>query len=67
MKQPKPLSITELNKRVRELLESRVPTLWVIAEISNLSQRGASGHLYFKLKDAQAQVDAVLRKELPQR
>lgn len=53
------LSVAELARRVRELLERRYPLLWVAGEISNLKP-ASSGHLYFVLKDAQAQVDCVM-------
>lgn len=43
---------------VRELIESRIPLLWVSGEISNLTL-ATSGHYYFSIKDAQAQVRAV--------
>ncbi len=57
--QPTILSVTELNRSVRELLESSVPLLWVGGEISNLT-RAASGHWYFSLKDKTAQVRCVM-------
>ncbi len=53
------LSVAELARNVRELLERRYPLLWVAGEISNL-RPASSGHLYFVLKDAQAQVDCVM-------
>ena len=53
------LSVTELNRSVRELLEASIPLLWVGGEISNLT-RAASGHWYFSLKDAAAQVRCVM-------
>ncbi|MGL4767764.1 MAG: exodeoxyribonuclease VII large subunit [Formosimonas sp.] len=56
---PAYLSITELNQRVATLLERQIPLLWVQGEISNLT-RAASGHWYFSLKDAGAQVRAVM-------
>jgi exodeoxyribonuclease VII large subunit len=52
-------SVSRLNRAARELLESSFPRLWVEGEVSNLS-RPASGHLYFTLKDAQAQVSCAL-------
>jgi exodeoxyribonuclease VII large subunit len=55
----KVLSVSELNRAVRGLLEGGFPLLWVEGEISNLAQPG-SGHLYFSLKDAQAQVGCAL-------
>lgn len=55
----KVLSVSELNRAVRGLLEGGFPLLWVEGEISNLAQPG-SGHFYFSLKDAQAQVSCAL-------
>lgn len=52
-------SVTEFTRRVKALLESQVPPGWVRGEISNLRQQG-SGHVYFSLKDAGAQISAVL-------
>jgi exodeoxyribonuclease VII large subunit len=45
----------------RDLLEDSFPLVWIEAEISNCS-RPASGHLYFNLKDAQAQVRCAMFK-----
>jgi exodeoxyribonuclease VII large subunit len=52
-------SVTRLNREVRRLLESGFVHLWVEGEISNLA-RPPSGHLYFTLKDASAQVSCAL-------
>ena len=52
-------TVTELNRQVRLLLEQRFPLFWVSGEVSNLT-RAASGHVYFSLKDAQAQVRCVM-------
>ncbi len=49
------ISVSELNRQVRALLEQGIARLWVSGEISNLS-RPASGHVYFSLKDDKAQV-----------
>ncbi|TVQ39789.1 MAG: exodeoxyribonuclease VII large subunit [Wenzhouxiangella sp.] len=51
----------ELNQEVRLHLEAGFPRLWIQAEISNLA-RPASGHLYFTLKDARAQIRCALFK-----
>ncbi len=51
--------VSELNRLAREALETRFPLLWVGGEISNLT-RAPSGHLYFTLKDAQAQVRCTM-------
>lgn len=53
------LTIAELNRLARQALESRFPLCWVTGEISNLTV-AASGHAYFTLKDAQAQVRCVM-------
>src|SRR5256712_10019136 len=50
------LTVSELLRSVRDALERRFPLLWVRGELSNLS-RAPSGHCYFTLKDAAAQVD----------
>jgi exodeoxyribonuclease VII large subunit len=53
--QPPVLSVTELNRLVRKVIESSLPLLWVQGEISNFV-RAASGHWYFSLKDDAAEV-----------
>jgi len=53
------LSVSDLNRRARELLENGFPLLWVSGEITNLSY-AASGHVYFSLKDSAAQVRCVM-------
>lgn len=61
--QPRPdepiLTVSELNREARELLESALPGLWVEGEISNFIHHG-SGHMYFDLKDDQAQVRCAM-------
>ena len=49
------ISVSELNRRARSLLERGIARLWVEGEISNLA-RPASGHVYFSLKDESAQI-----------
>jgi exodeoxyribonuclease VII large subunit len=53
------LSVSELNHRAKDLLEHAFPLLWISGEISNL-KRYDSGHWYFSLKDANAQVRCVI-------
>ncbi len=53
------ITVTELNSRVRALLENQFETLWVAGELSGVKQPG-SGHWYFCLKDAGAQVDCAM-------
>jgi len=52
-------SPSQLVRLARDLLEDTFPLIWVEGEISNLS-RPASGHLYFSLKDAQAQIRCAM-------
>ena len=53
------LSVTELNSKVRNLLELHLPMVWVEGEISNFS-RPSSGHWYFTLKDEKAQIRCAM-------
>src|SRR5580700_4976781 len=55
-------SVSRLNREVRVLLERGFGTLWVEAEISNFS-RPSSGHWYFSLKDANAQVRCAMFRQ----
>ena len=59
MSQRAVLSVAELTTRLRELIEERFPAVWVEGEISNF-RLYASGHAYFTLKDAAAQLPAAL-------
>jgi exodeoxyribonuclease VII large subunit len=52
-------SVSEFTRRVKTLLERGIRPAWVRGEVSNLRAQ-ASGHLYFSLKDAGAQLSAVL-------
>ena len=54
-----PISVTELNRRTRNLIEAKFELLWVAGELSNVT-RAASGHWYFVLKDDEAQVRCVM-------
>ena len=52
-------TVSELTQNIKEFLEDAFPFVWISGEVSNLRQPG-SGHLYFTLKDTQAQIDAVV-------
>jgi exodeoxyribonuclease VII large subunit len=52
-------SVTDFTRRLKRLLEGGIRPGWVRGEVSNLRAQ-ASGHVYFSLKDAGAQVSAVL-------
>lgn len=53
------LSVTEVNRRARQLLEVHLANVWVRGEISNLSTP-SSGHWYFTLKDDKAQIRCAM-------
>jgi exodeoxyribonuclease VII large subunit len=56
---PEILSVAELNRLARNLIEREFPLLWIAGEVSNLT-RAPSGHWYFTLKDADAQVRCAM-------
>jgi exodeoxyribonuclease VII large subunit len=64
----KVLSVSELTTQVRALLEKHIGRIWVSGEITNLRAQ-SSGHVYFTLKDAGAQLSCVLfsREKISQR
>ncbi|NOS71782.1 MAG: exodeoxyribonuclease VII large subunit [Verrucomicrobia bacterium] len=53
------LSVGELTTQIKRLLEKQVGSVWVGGEITNLRAQ-SSGHIYFTLKDASAQLSCVL-------
>ncbi|HWW01425.1 MAG TPA: exodeoxyribonuclease VII large subunit [Candidatus Acidoferrum sp.] len=55
----KVLSVGELTAQIRRLLEKEVGQVWVTGEVTNLRLQ-SSGHIYFTLKDAAAQLNCVL-------
>ena len=58
------LTVSALTEEIKDLLEGNFDQVWVEGEISNL-RRPASGHIYFTLKDNQAQIRAVWFKPFP--
>lgn len=52
-------TVSQLNHEARDLLENNFRAIWIEGEISNL-KRPSSGHLYFSLKDADAQVRCAM-------
>lgn len=53
------LAVSAFNRLVQQMLANTIPLTWIAGEISNLT-RAASGHWYFSLKDASAQVRCVM-------
>jgi exodeoxyribonuclease VII large subunit len=63
---PRTLSVSQLNRQVKRLLESHFDFVWVEGEISNFARPG-SGHWYFTLKDASGQVRCAMFRNRNQR
>ena len=55
------LTVTELTRHIKSLLEDSVGFVWVVGEVSNL-RKPTSGHLYFTLKDEESQIAVVMFK-----
>jgi exodeoxyribonuclease VII large subunit len=64
--EPAIVSVTVLNAMVKELLETRIPPVWVEGEVSGW-KRHSSGHCYFCLRDSHAQINAVMWRSDAQR
>ena len=58
---PQVYTVSEFTETLRQLLDEEFGTLWISGEISG-SKLAASGHYYFTLKDAEAQLKAVCFK-----
>ncbi len=56
---PPLVTVSELNRRVRALLENQFEVLWVAGELSNV-KKAPSGHWYFCLKDPAAQIECAM-------
>ena len=54
------ITVSALNARIRATLEASYRGLWVEGELSNVKVNASSGHAYFTLKDARAQIGAVM-------
>lgn len=55
-------TVSRLNREVRALLDRSFGLLWVEGELSNVSRPG-SGHLYFSIKDRDAQVRCAMFRQ----
>jgi len=55
-------TVSRLNREAKTLLEGSFPPIWIEGEISNL-RRPSSGHVYFSLKDSQAQISCALFRQ----
>jgi len=54
-----PLTVSDLTRKIKQILESGFPSIAVQGEISNFKHH-SSGHLYFTLKDESAQLPCVM-------
>jgi exodeoxyribonuclease VII large subunit len=52
-------SVSQITQEIKAFLESEFPSVWVTGEISNFTHHG-SGHMYFSLKDDNAQINCVM-------
>ena len=60
MEQPQNIySVSEITREIKEILELQLPAFWVQGEISNFVHHN-SGHMYFSLKDENAQIPCVM-------
>lgn len=59
IEKPDILTVSQLTRRVKDLLEAQISYVWVSGEISNWRVSPA-GHAYFTLKDPNSQIDAVM-------
>ena len=66
MPKPQVLTVSQLNRQAKSLLESHFDFVWVGGELSNFAQP-ASGHWYFTLKDGNAQVRCAMFRNRNQR
>ena len=55
------ISVGELNRSAKAILESNFSSVSVLGEISNLAQP-SSGHIYFTLKDAEGSIRCAMFK-----
>src|SRR5690606_30561653 len=62
----RPLRVSQLVRGTNRLLDDRIGSIWVEGEVESVS-RPSSGHVYFCLKDAGAQLRAVMWRSDAQR
>jgi exodeoxyribonuclease VII large subunit len=58
-REPHVLTVAQLTSLIKDVLEGTFPTVWVSGELSDVS-KPRSGHIYFTLKDADAQIRGVI-------
>ncbi|MCY3732502.1 MAG: exodeoxyribonuclease VII large subunit, partial [Rhodospirillaceae bacterium] len=55
-------TVSRLNREARRLIEDHLGTIWIEGEISNLA-RPSSGHLYWSMKDENAQLRCAMFRQ----
>lgn len=55
-----PLTVTQLTSFIKQHLESKFQQIFLQGEISNFTRQASSGHLYFTIKDSNAQIGAIM-------
>ena len=53
------ISVSEINKRAKSILEENFPFVWIQGEVSNFFS-AASGHWYFSLKDESSEIRCAM-------
>lgn len=61
------LTVGELTRQIKNLLEYEYPRVWVQGEVSGFRGRNPSGHLYFNLKDQDACIEVKVWSSVAQR
>src|SRR5262245_15084625 len=62
----KPCTVTEVTRQIQRLVEDGLNSVWVVGEIAEVKTH-RSGHLYLTLRDAGAQLKAVIWRSTAQR
>ncbi|MCB0721784.1 MAG: exodeoxyribonuclease VII large subunit [Ignavibacteriae bacterium] len=55
-----PITVSELSRELKFLIEQNFPFIYITGEISNFKIHTASGHYYFSVKDDKAQISCVM-------
>jgi len=53
------LSVSELNRQVKQLFSNQLADIWLRGEIGGVTIKSGMGHVYFSIKDAKAQIKAI--------
>ena len=56
----RPLTVSEVTLAIKQTVETALPPVWVVGELTSFTQHAASGHRYFTLSDGQCQLRCVM-------